>query len=44
MRADLSAQFFYHHSAAIVLATLPIIVVFLCMQKQFVEGIVGTSK
>lgn len=29
---------------AIVLATLPIIVVFLCMQKQFVEGIVGTSK
>lgn len=29
---------------AIVLATLPIIVVFLTMQKQFVEGIVGTSK
>lgn len=29
---------------AIVLATLPIIVVFLTMQKQFVEGIVGSSK
>lgn len=29
---------------AIVLATLPIILVFLLMQKQFVEGIVGTSK
>lgn len=29
---------------AIVLATLPIIIVFLTMQKQFVEGIVGTSK
>ncbi len=29
---------------AIVFATLPIIIVFLTMQKQFVEGIVGTSK
>lgn len=29
---------------AIVLATLPIIIVFLTMQKQFVEGIVGSSK
>ena len=29
---------------AIVLATLPIIIVFLTMQKQFVEGIVGTLK
>ena len=29
---------------AIVLATLPIIVVFLTMQKQFVEGITGSSK
>ncbi len=29
---------------AIVLATLPIVVVFLTMQKQFVEGIVGSSK
>jgi len=29
---------------AIVVATLPIIVVFLVMQKQFVEGIVGSSK
>ena len=29
---------------AIVLATLPIIIVFLTMQQQFVEGIVGSSK
>lgn len=29
---------------AIVLATIPIIIVFLTMQKQFVEGIVGSSK
>ncbi|HHV09913.1 MAG TPA: carbohydrate ABC transporter permease [Clostridiales bacterium] len=29
---------------AIVFATLPIIIVFLTMQKQFVEGIVGSSK
>lgn len=29
---------------AIVLATIPIIIVFLVMQKQFVEGIVGSSK
>jgi len=29
---------------AIILATLPIIIVFLTMQKQFVEGIVGSSK
>lgn len=29
---------------AIVIATLPIIIVFLTMQKQFVEGIVGSSK
>ena len=29
---------------AIVIATLPVIIVFLTLQKQFVEGIVGTSK
>ncbi|MBO8436485.1 MAG: carbohydrate ABC transporter permease [Spirochaetes bacterium] len=29
---------------AIVLATLPIIIVFLTMQRQFVEGITGSSK
>ena len=29
---------------AIVIATLPIIIVFLTMQKQFVEGITGSSK
>lgn len=29
---------------AIILATLPIVIVFLTMQKQFVEGIVGSSK
>lgn len=29
---------------AIILATIPVIIVFLTMQKQFVEGIVGSSK
>jgi len=29
---------------AIVISTIPIIIVFLTMQKQFVEGIVGSSK
>lgn len=29
---------------AIILATIPVIIIFLSMQKQFVEGIVGSSK
>ena len=45
--SSLSSAFYVDYGQlmlAIVVSTLPIIVIFLTMQKQFVEGIVGSSK
>ena len=46
-KEDLASAYYVDYGQlmlAIVLATIPIIIVFLTMQKQFVEGIVGSSK
>ncbi len=45
--SSLSSAYFVDYGPlmlSIVLSTLPVIVIFITMQKQFVEGIVGTSK
>lgn len=45
--SSLSSAYFVEYGAimvALVIATLPVIVVFLTMQKQFVSGILGSSK
>jgi len=45
--SSLSAAYFVDYGQlmlAIVIATIPILIVFLTMQKHFVTGIVGSSK
>ncbi|MBN1468494.1 MAG: carbohydrate ABC transporter permease [Fusobacteriaceae bacterium] len=45
--SSLSSAYFIDYGAlmlAIIIATFPVIVIFLTMQKQFVEGMIGSSK
>lgn len=45
--SSMSSAYFVDYGAimlAIIIATLPVVIIFLTMQKQFVEGMVGSSK
>ena len=45
--SSLSSAYFVDYGVlmlAIIIATFPVIVIFLTMQKQFVEGMIGSSK
>jgi len=45
--SSLNSSYFINYGVmmlAIIVATLPIIIIFLTMQRQFVEGMVGSSK
>ena len=45
--SSLSSAYFVDYGVlmlAIIIATVPVIVIFLTMQKQFVEGMIGSSK